>query len=198
MLSQNIQALINALKQLPGIGQKTAERMAIYLLDKHHDQAQAISVSIEQALAKIMHCHQCQLLCESELCSVCASEKRATGQLCIVESMLDMMAIEMASVFRGRYFILNGRISPLDGVTPEMLGINKLQQIVQNQNISEIILAVSPSVEGQTTAHYISDLMRRQGVVVTRLGFGVPVGSELEYLDHETLNHAFEGRRHLF
>ncbi|WP_119344479.1 recombination mediator RecR [Facilibium subflavum] len=194
--SPKIQMLIESLKSLPGVGKKTAQRMAIQLLDKNRQGARNIANSIQDALESVKHCQRCQTLTDEPICLVCQSQKRDHTQLCIVESMLDMVAIESASVYQGKYFVLHGRISPLDGVGPNELKLPTLEQIVVNEGVCEIVLALSPSVEGETTAHFISDMLVKHQCHISRIGYGVPFGGELEYLDQQTLLHAFNARTH--
>ncbi|WP_119327952.1 recombination mediator RecR [Cysteiniphilum halobium] len=194
LFSPRIESLIESLKVLPGVGKKTAQRMAIQLLDKKQQAAHELSQAIENALVAIKHCQQCNMLCEEELCHICSSARRDNTQLCIVENMLDMMAIESAGVYGGKYFILHGRISPLDGIGPNELKLPKLKALVASLEVNEIVMALSPSVEGETTAHFISDMLKEYRCTISRIGFGVPFGGELEYLDQQTLTHAFKAR----
>ncbi|WP_440683397.1 recombination mediator RecR [Cysteiniphilum halobium] len=194
LFSPRIESLIESLKVLPGVGKKTAQRMAIQLLDKKQQAARELSQAIENALVAIKHCQQCNMLCEEELCHICSSVRRDNTQLCIVENMLDMMAIESAGVYGGKYFILHGRISPLDGIGPNELKLPKLKALVASLEVNEIVMALSPSVEGETTAHFISDMLKEYRCTISRIGFGVPFGGELEYLDQQTLTHAFKAR----
>ena len=194
LFSPKIECLIESLKVLPGVGKKTAQRMAIQLLDKKQQAAHELAQAIENALDAIKHCQQCNMLCEDDLCHICSSVRRDNAQLCIVENMLDMMAIESASVYGGKYFILHGRISPLDGIGPHELKLPRLKTLVASLEVSEIVMALSPSVEGETTAHLISDMLKEHACTISRIGFGVPFGGELEYLDQQTLTHAFKAR----
>ncbi|WHN66408.1 MULTISPECIES: recombination mediator RecR [unclassified Cysteiniphilum] len=194
LFSPKIEGLIESLKVLPGVGKKTAQRMAIQLLDKKQQAAHELAQAIENALDAIKHCQQCNMLCEDDLCHICSSVRRDNAQLCIVENMLDMMAIESAGVYGGKYFILHGRISPLDGIGPNELKLPKLKSLVASLKVNEIVMALSPSVEGETTAHFISDMLKEHACTISRIGFGVPFGGELEYLDQQTLTHAFKAR----
>jgi len=197
LFSPDIQKLIEALRNLPGVGTKTAQRMTIQLLDKNQEGAKNIAQSIIGALNTVKHCRCCQMLTDCELCTICESERRDSQQLCIVETMLDMLAIENAAIYQGKYFILHGRISPLDGMGPNELKLPLLEQLVRDNEVTEIVMAVSPSVEGETTAHFISQMLKRQHCKISRIGFGVPFGGELEYLDQQTLSHAFNAKTHL-
>jgi recombination protein RecR len=194
LFSPKIEALIESLKALPGVGKKTAQRMAIQLLDKKQQAAAKLAKSITEALLTTRHCRECNMLCEAELCHICSSPRRDCMQLCVVENMLDMMAIESAAAYQGKYFILHGRISPLDGVGPNELQLPKLKTLIETREVGEIVMALSPSVEGETTVHFISDMLKSQNCKITRIGFGVPFGGELEYLDGQTLTHAFNAR----
>jgi recombination protein RecR len=184
--------LIQALKAMPGIGRKSAQRLALHLLDKDRDAAANIQVAIADALDKVEYCRKCQLLWDSEICSICADLKRDNGLLCVVESPLDMMAIEESMAYRGRYFILNGKISPLDGIGPTELKLPLLQEMAQESK--ELVLAISPTVEGDATAHFIAEMFKNGDQKITRIAYGVPFGGELEYLDQQTLFHAFSFR----
>ncbi|MBK2125396.1 recombination mediator RecR [Fangia hongkongensis] len=192
--SDKIINLIEALKTLPGVGKKTAQRMALQLLDKNTDGARRIAMSIDEALQAISNCDRCHMLTDKKICDLCSGERGKSLEICVVENMLDLLAIENAAIYQGRYFVLNGRISPLDGVGPEELYLPKLEKIVEDAQISEVVLALSPSVEGETTAHYISEMLSNHGCKISKIGFGVPFGGELEYLDQQTLLHAFSAR----
>lgn len=194
IFSPKIQMLVEALKTLPGVGKKTAQRMAIQLLDKNREGAAQIALAIDEALNTIMHCERCQMLSDAPLCQICESPRRDETQLCVVENMLDMIAIESAAIFQGKYFVLHGRISPLDGIGPNELKLPQLEHLVQGQNVSELVMALSPSVEGETTAHFISEMLSAYPCKISRIAFGVPFGGELEYLDQQTLLHAFSAR----
>ena len=197
LFSPKIEGLIESLKILPGVGKKTAQRMAIQLLDKKKQAAHELAQAIENALAVIKHCQQCNMLCEDDLCHICSSARRDNTQLCIAENMLDMMAIESLGVYSGKYFILHGRISPLDGMGPNELHLPKLKKLVITLQTTEIVMALSPSVEGETTAYFILDMLKGHTCKISRIGFGVPFGGQLEYLDQQTLTHAFKARVNL-
>ena len=197
LFSPNIIALIGALKLLPGVGKKTAQRMALHLLDKNPQAAQNIADALNGAISSIGHCDTCRMLTEHATCLICLNVRRDNGQICVVENMFDLFAIEESGVYHGKYFVLHGRLSPLDGVGPESLHLGQLERHVLDQNIQEVVMALSSSVEGEATVHFISEMVQRHGIEVTRIGFGVPFGGELEYLDQQTLFHAFSGRRKL-
>jgi len=189
-----ISQLMEALRCLPGVGNKTAQRMAFHLLERDRDGGRHLSRVLVQAMDEVGHCSECHTLCESELCTLCASESRDPGLLCIVETPVDVDAIEQATDFRGRYFVLMGHLSPLDGIGPEQLGLDRLDDRFVSSQLKEVILATNPTVEGEATAQYISELARAQGIRTTRIAHGVPMGGELEYIDSGTLAHAFSGR----
>lgn len=192
VLSPSLLNLIESLRCLPGVGQKTAQRLAINLMGKNRVGAEKLKTSIATALDTISNCNVCQVLTDNGLCPICQNPRRDIGQLCIVESPLDLLAIEGSSAYQGRYFVLNGKISPLDGVGPKELKLSLLEE--QLSQVKEIILAISPTVEGTATAHYISEMLVNTTIKISRIAYGVPFGGELEYLDHQTLSHAFTAR----
>jgi recombination protein RecR len=187
--------LIDALRCMPGVGKKSAQRIAFHLLERDRDGASHLSTALAQAVQGIGHCKRCRMLSEHDLCSICSASGRDETQLCIVESPVDVMAIEDATGFRGHYFVLMGHLSPLDGIGPQELGLTALEQRLAEGSISEMIIATNPTVEGDATAHYLADLAERHNVQASRIAHGVPLGGELEYVDGGTLSHAFYGRR---
>ena len=187
--------LIDSLRCLPGVGPKSAQRMAFYLLERDRDGGKVLSQALAEALASVGHCKRCRMLTESELCSTCASPQRDVAQLCVVESPADVVAIEQSGGFRGRYFVLMGHLSPLDGVGPAELGLDEFEQVLKEGEVREVILATNPTVEGEATAHYLAQLARAAQVRPSRLAHGVPLGGELEYVDRGTLAHAFGSRQ---
>jgi recombination protein RecR len=187
--------LIEALRCLPGVGPKSAQRMAFHLLERDRDGARELDAALTAALAAVGHCRRCRMLTEGELCPVCSSSQRDGAVLCVVESPADVIAVEQSGGFRGHYFVLMGHLSPLDGVGPEQLGLAQLEARLGEGTVREVILATNPTVEGDATAHYIGDLASRCGVRATRIAHGVPVGGELEYVDGGTLAHALAGRQ---
>jgi len=189
--------LIDGLRCMPGVGQKSAQRIAFHLLERDRDGASGLSKALAEAVDGIGHCTRCRMFTENELCSICSASGRDTSALCVVESPADVMAIEDATGFRGLYFVLMGHLSPLDGIGPEELGLSKLQEWLQQGEVKELIIATNPTVEGDATAHYLADLAQRQSVQASRIAHGVPLGGELEYVDGGTLSHAFFGRRAL-
>lgn len=195
-ISPAIDALVDDLKRLPGVGQKTAQRMAFHLLERDREGASSLSVALQQAVDKVGHCQQCRTLTEETLCRICANpNRRESGLLCIVETPADVLAIEQTSQFQGRYFVLMGHLSPLDGIGPSDIGLDELEQQLRQGPTEEIILATNPTVEGDATAHYIADIAEQLGINTTRIAHGVPVGGELGYVDQTTLGHAFSGRK---
>ena len=187
--------LIDALRCMPGVGKKSAQRIAFHLLERDRDGASLLSTALSQAVQGIGHCKRCRMLSEYELCSICSASGRDETQLCIVESPADVMAIEDATGFRGQYFVLMGHLSPLDGIGPQELGLTTLEPRLAGGSIGEMIIATNPTVEGDATAHYLADLAERHNVQASRIAHGVPLGGDLEYVDGGTLSHAFYGRR---
>ena len=187
--------LMEALRCLPGVGPKSAQRMAFHLLERDRDGGRHLARVMAAAMERIGHCRRCRTLSETELCGLCANPKRDSSQICVVETPAEVVAIEQATGYRGQYFVLGGRLSPLDGIGPREIGLDLLEQRLQEAGITELILATNPTVEGEATAHYISDMARQRDVRVTRIAHGVPLGGELEYVDGGTLSHAFAGRR---
>ncbi len=186
--------LIESLRCLPGVGPKTAQRMAFQLLERGRDKGKHLARTLEAAMESIQHCKRCRTFSEIDFCQLCTSERRDNALLCIVESPIDIMAIEQMGHYRGRYFVLMGHLSPLDGIGPEDIGIRELLPQLRSGTINEIILATNPTVEGTATAHYLSEVIKQYSIKVTRIAHGVPLGSELEYIDSGTLAHAFAGR----
>ncbi|MBU6378229.1 MAG: recombination mediator RecR [Gammaproteobacteria bacterium] len=189
--------LIDALRTLPGVGPKTAQRMAFHLLQEGREGARSLADSLTAALARVGRCSQCRMLTEGETCFICNSTQRDGALLCVVESPADVVAIEQSGGYRGRYFVLMGHLSPLDGVGPEQLGIRELEALLDAGSVNEMILATNPTVEGEATAHFLSEVARARGLRATRIAHGVPIGGELEYIDGGTLAHALAGRQSL-
>lgn len=180
---------------MPGVGQKSAQRIAFQLLERDREGATALSAALAEAAAGIGHCERCRMLTEHRLCTICSAGGREETQLCVVESPADVMAVEDATGFRGLYFVLMGHLSPLDGIGPEELGLSRLEERLQGEGIKELIIATNPTVEGDATSHYLAELAARHDVQASRIAHGVPLGGELEYVDGGTLSHAFYGRR---
>lgn len=189
--------LIESLRCLPGVGPKSAQRMAFHLLERDRDGAMAISRALERASEAIGQCEQCRMFAETPLCPICSDASRDVSTLCVVESPADVLALEEATGFRGRYFVLMGHLSPLDGIGPADIGTHELEAWLQGGEISELILATNPTAEGDATAYFVADLAKKFGVRASRIAHGVPLGGELEFVDGGTLSHAFSGRRML-
>jgi recombination protein RecR len=187
--------LIQLLAKLPGLGPRSARRAALTLLKKRESLLEPLADAMAKAAETLKQCSVCGNLDTSEPCALCREPQRETGVLCVVEEVADLWALERAAIFRGRYHVLGGALSALDGVTPERLNLPKLLARVKGGGIAEVILAMNATVEGQTTAHYLVDALEPSGVKVTRLAHGVPVGGELDYLDEGTLSAAFKARR---
>lgn len=189
-----LEALKQALRRLPGVGPKNAQRMAMHLLERDREGAEQIATALEHALKVVGHCQQCNNLSEEDICHICNSSKRDHSLLCIVESPADLMSMEETSVFTGTYFVLMGHLSPLDGIGPEELGISKLEALLDKGEVKEVVLATNLTVEGEATAYYIGELVRSRNLKASRIAHGVPVGGELEYIDSGTLARALDGR----
>jgi len=189
-----IESLVEAFRCLPGVGVKTGQRMAFYLLSRARDNGLKLAKVLEQTMREIGHCNFCRTFCEEEICSICLSKQRDPSVICIVETPADVMAIEQTGIYRGRYFVLMGHLSPLDGIGPHELGIQHFVERLRNESIQEIVIATNPTIEGEATAHYIADLVKSHAISVTRIAHGVPLGGELESIDGNTLARAFSGR----
>lgn len=189
-----LEQLIEAFRCLPGVGPKTAQRMALQLLTRGRENGKRLSHCLQEAMQHIQHCQTCRIFSETPLCEICTSSHRDTALLCIVENPIDVVAIEQTSHFRGKYFVLLGHLSPLDGIGPEEIGMPQLKNRFEQTEINEIIIATNPTVEGEATAHYIASLAKPFAIKVTRIARGVSLGSELEYIDPNTLTHALIGR----
>ena len=190
-----IDQLVDALRCLPGVGPKSAQRMAFHLLERSRDGGFRLAAALERALSDVGHCRDCHTLSELELCGICSDTRRDAQLLCVVESPADVVAFEQAGGYRGRYFVLMGHLSPIDGIGPEQIGVDRLLERVREQGVREVILATNPTVEGEATAYYITEQVKALGVLVSRIAHGVPLGGELEYVDSGTLAHALSGRR---
>lgn len=187
--------LIQSLCCLPGVGPKSAQRMAFHLLQRNRAGGRQLSEILSQAMSNIGYCRDCRTLTEVEVCEVCANHLRDDDVLCVVESAADVWVIDQATSFKGKYFVLHGRLSPLDGIGPDQLGIDKLEQRLASGTIKEIILATNSTIEGQATAHFIGEIAAKFNIRATRIAHGIPMGGELEFIDSGTLSHAFNGRR---
>ena len=196
-LTPKLQALIESLRRLPGVGPKTAQRMALHLLERDRDAALAISNALADAAEGIGECQQCHSLSETAVCDICEHPGRDRTLLCVLESPIDLMAIEQTGRFAGLYFVLGGHLSPIDGIGPEDLGIDQLLDRLYQGEVQELVLATNPTVEGEATAHYIAEQLSDLDIKISRIAHGVPVGGELEFVDGGTLAHALAGRRQL-
>lgn len=191
-----IDELITAFKCLPGVGAKSAQRMTFTLLERNRTGAMKLSDALHNAMEHINNCEQCRTFTEASLCNICNNPARSESeQICVVESPQDVLAIEQTLQFKGTYFVLMGHLSPLDGIGPNEIGLDILGQRLAQEKIQELILATNPTVEGEATAHYIGQMCKKHGIKTTRIAHGVPVGGELEFIDGNTLTHAFSGRR---
>ena len=190
-----IEDLVGALRCLPGVGPKSAQRMAFHLLERDRDRGRTLARVMAEAMDRVGHCERCRTLSEAPLCAVCADPRRDPSLLCVVENPTDMAAVSASAGFDGYFFVLMGHLSPLDGIGPDQLGLDLLEARLREGQVRELILATGATVEGQATAHYISELVPESGIRVTRIAQGVPLGGELEYVDGNTLAHAIAGRR---
>lgn len=195
MADHSLQALIEALRRLPGVGVKSASRMAFHLLQHDREGAQLLSQALQQAVQSVRHCSQCHTFTDEEVCPTCRDPRRDRSKLCVVETPADQAALERTSAFRGLYFVLMGKLSPLDGIGPKDIGLGKLMDRAADGTVQEVILATNFTAEGEATAHVIGEALKQRGLRVTRLARGVPAGSELEYVDLGTIAHALVERR---
>lgn len=186
--------LVEALRCLPGVGPKSAQRMALHLLQRDRAGARRLAEALQSAVEQVGHCNVCRILSDTEVCPVCANPARDRSQLCILEVPADVLAVEQTASYRGLYFVLGGHLSPLDGIGPEDLGLDALAARLESGEVREVILATGTTVEGEATAHYLGELVRRLGIRVTRIAHGVPLGGGLEYVDGGTLAHAVASR----
>ncbi len=187
--------LIDALRCLPGVGPKSAQRMSLHLLERDREGASALAEALREAVDRIGHCSRCRNFTELDICEICSDTRRDAATICVVETPADVLAVEQSGSYRGLYFVLMGHLSPIDGIGPAEIGLDRFQQRVLDEGITEVILATNPTVEGEATAYYVTDMLQGQGVSVSRIAHGVPLGGELEYVDGSTLAHAFSGRR---
>jgi recombination protein RecR len=193
--SRLIGRLIESLRCLPGVGPKSAQRMAFHLLEYNRDGGRQLAEALSAAMEQVGNCSECRTLSEQTVCSLCSNDQRDRSLLCVVETPADVQALEQSTGFQGVYFVLMGHLSPLDGIGPEALGLDLLEARLASGEVKELILATNPTVEGEATAHFVSEMARAQGVRSTRIAHGVPMGGELEYIDGGTLSHAFAGRQ---
>ena len=195
--SPSLARLIEALRILPGVGPKSAQRMTFHLLERNREGARLLAQALLQAANEVTQCERCRMLTDGQLCAVCLSPGRDRSLLCVVESPADVAAIEHSAGYRGLYFVLMGHLSPLDGIGPEQLGVRRLEDLLIAGEVREVILATNPTVEGEATAHFLAELVGRRGIKASRIAHGVPMGGELEYVDGGTLAHALAGRQPL-
>jgi recombination protein RecR len=193
--SSSLDALVDALRRLPGVGIKSASRMAFHLLQHDREGTHLLARALEQAASHVRHCDRCNTFTEGAICSVCSDARRDASKLCVVETPADQAALERTNAFRGYYFVLMGKLSPLDGIGPRDIGLQKLFDRALDGRVVEVILATNFTAEGEATAHVIGEALRQRGLTVTRLARGVPAGSELEYVDLGTIAHALVDRR---
>lgn len=193
-MSALLEQLIESLRVLPGVGRKSAQRMAYHLLEREREGGRRLSEALAEAVERVGHCERCRDFSETDVCAVCASASRDVHLLCVVETPADRLVIEQATDFRGLYFVLQGRLSPLDGIGPRELGLDRLGERLAGGEVQEMIIATNPTVEGEATAHYLAQLGRQHGVRPSRPAHGLPLGGELEYVDRGTLSHAFGSR----
>lgn len=193
--SSLLDSLIESLRCLPGVGPKSAQRMAFHLLQRNRDGARNLADILNRAIREISHCKSCRIFTEHELCSICLDSARTRTKICVVENPADVLAIEKSTDYSGLYFVLMGRLSPLDGIGPRELGLDVLEDRLKNEAVEELILATNSTVEGEVTAHVLSEIARKQNIQTTRLAQGVPIGEELEFVDQNTIAQAFAGRK---
>ncbi len=193
--SPALQNLMDTLRCLPGVGPKSAQRMTLHLLERDRKGAGALAEALLEAVERIGHCARCRNFTELEVCEICADPRRDASTICVVETPADVLAIEESGGFNGIYFVLMGHLSPIDGIGPAEIGLETFHQRVMDEGIKEVILATNPTVEGEATAYYLTDMLHSAGVRVSRIAHGVPLGGELEYVDGSTLAHALLGRR---
>ena len=194
-VSPSLQNLINALRCLPSVRPKSPQRMTLHLLERDRQGALALASALRDAVEKVGHCKLCRNFTELDVCEICSDPKRDSSMVCVVETPADVLAIEQSASFRGLYFVLMGHLSPIDGIGPAEIGLEDFHQRVIDEGIEEVILATNPTVEGEATAYYLSDMLQPVGVRVSRIAHGVPLGGELEFVDGSTLAHALSGRR---
>lgn len=197
MASSSLDELIQSLGCLPGVGRKSAQRMALYLLERDQQGARRIADALNGALDNVRHCASCRNFCDGDICDICSDAERDQAATCVVESPADVIAVESSAAFNGRYFVLMGKLSPLDGYGPDQIGLEQLEQQLGEGVIRELILATSATVEGDITAQYIADIAARHGVSSSRLARGIPLGGELEFVDSGTLSRALQGRQQI-
>jgi recombination protein RecR len=190
-----VENLINELSRLPGIGKKTAQRLAFFIMSMPHEEATAIAKAILTLKEKARFCRECFNICEDDICSICADQRRDRSKICVVEEPSNLIVIENTRAFDGLYHVLLGALSPIDGITPERLKIKELVERVKRGDVAEVIIATNPNTKGETTAQYISQTLKPLGVKVTRIAYGLPIGGDIEFADEVTLSKSLEGRK---
>jgi recombination protein RecR len=195
--SPSLLELVNALTCLPGVGQKSAQRMALHLIERDQQGARKLANALLGALDKVRHCNRCRNFSDTDLCQICSNQKRNTSILCVVETPADVLAIEASGAFQGTYYVLLGRLSPLDGIGPDQLGLDRLEDYLGGGEVEEIILATSATVEGDITSQFVADVARKFNIRTSRLARGIPLGGELEFVDSGTLSRALSGRQQI-
>ncbi|RUA07020.1 MAG: recombination protein RecR [Gammaproteobacteria bacterium] len=190
-----IESLNQAFCALPGVGKKTAQRFIYHLLERDRNGGFELAKALVDAMEHVKHCASCRTLSEKELCNICTNNNRTSTQLCIVETPTDIHAIEQSGAYKGKYFVLSGYLSPIDGIGAAELGLDELEQKLRTQSVEEIILATNATIEGEVTAHYISNMCKQFNIRITRIAHGIPIGGELEYADINTIAHALSGRK---
>ena len=192
--SPALENLVEALRCLPGVGPKSAQRMTLHLLERDRDGARALAAALLQAAENVDHCSRCRNFTELDVCEICSDPRRERSTICVVESPADVLALEQSASYRGLYFVLMGHLSPIDGIGPEEIGLDLFHRRVAEESISEVILATNPTVEGEATAYFLSEMLAGMPAKLSRIAHGVPLGGELEYVDGSTLAHALSGR----
>ena len=192
-----IDELISSLQVLPGVGPKSAQRIALQVLQRDQKGGQRLSNALREAIEKVGRCQRCRNLTELEICQICTDERRDRSLLCVVESPADVLAIDFAGGFKGTYFVLNGRLSPIEGIGPKELEIDRLESLVYSESLKEVVIATNPTMEGEATATYIAGVLQDKVGLISRIAHGVPLGGEIEYTDGGTLSHAIARRRDL-
>lgn len=195
MQSQLISELIESFRVLPGVGPKSAQRMAYHLLEKNRQGGKHLAKVLDEAVEQVKNCESCRTLTENSICDICAQESRENGELCIVESPSDISVIEQSGIFKGKYFVLMGHLSPIDGIGPSEIGMDELKSRLSRNEVLELIIGINPTVEGEATIHYIQHMAQEHDIKVTRLAQGIPLGGELEFIDSGTLAQAFISRK---
>ena len=193
--SPALQNLMEALRCLPGVGPKSAQRMTLHLLERDREGATALADALRDAIDRVDRCSRCRNFTELKVCEICSDPRRDDKTICVVETPADVLAVEQSGGYRGMYFVLMGHLSPIDGIGPAEIGLDLFHHRVVDEGIQEVILATNPTVEGEATAYYLTDMLQPEGVRVSRIAHGVPLGGELEYVDGSTLAHALSGRR---